>query len=151
MAISTALETLGYKQILPGTFPISSADQDSHQGTFRVVSVEFGIEKQNIMSPGAKFILPVGNDKITQIEYPNKEGLGDEQGSASQNCIHFVQDIFAQSNQEARLLVFQTTINSHRVGDDWSKLCQFLGLGYSVVERYRLRQFPEGHGGAWAL
>ncbi|KAL5354406.1 hypothetical protein ACLOAV_000495 [Pseudogymnoascus australis] len=136
MAISTALETLGFKQILPGTFPISSTDQYSNQGTFSVASVELGMEKQNIMSPGAKFILPVDNDMSTQIEYPNDEGLGDEQGFASayQNYTSLVQDIFAQSNQEARLLVFQTTTISHRVGDDWPKLCQFLSLGYSIVD-----------------
>ncbi|OBT65734.1 hypothetical protein VE03_03326 [Pseudogymnoascus sp. 23342-1-I1] len=151
--ITAALQTLGYKQILLGTPPVVSADHASDQGTFSVVSVELGIEEHSIMSPAAKFILPVEDDKITQIEYPNVEGFSDEQGFASgyQNYIRSVQDFFAQSDQEAKLLVFQIRKNSHRVGDDWPKLCQFLGLGYSVVERYRLRQFPQGHEEAWTL
>ena len=29
-----------------------------------------------------------------------------------------------------------------RMGDKWVRLCEFLGLDYSVVERLHLRDFP---------
>ncbi|OBT76331.1 hypothetical protein VF21_03324 [Pseudogymnoascus sp. 05NY08] len=105
------------------------------------------------MSPGAKFILPVEYDSILRMEDPNAEGFGDEQGFPNpyQNYTRLIHDYFVQSEQEASLLEFHITKNSDSVGDDWPKLCQFLGLGYSVVERYRLRQFPDGHGVAWML
>lgn len=151
--ISTALETLGYNRILPGDLPISSVDPASNQDTFSVLPMELEVEEHAIMSLGAKFILPVEYDNITQIKYSNVEGFGDEQGLASvyQNYTRSVHEFFAQSDQEPSLLEFQITKNSHRVGDDWFKLCQFLGLGYSVVERFRLRQFPQGHGKAWTI
>jgi len=142
--ISTALQTLGYKQIPPGDLPISSRDPTPNQGTFSLLSVELGIEKYSIMSPGAKFILLV--DNTMRIECPNEERFGAEQGYPKeyQNCARPVQDYFIQSGQDASLLEFHITSNSDRMADDWPKLCQFLGLGYSVVERYHLRQFPEG-------
>ncbi|KFY23156.1 hypothetical protein V493_06043 [Pseudogymnoascus sp. VKM F-4281 (FW-2241)] len=147
--ISTALQTLGYKKIIPGAIPISSADQASNQRTFSVVSIVSGIDEQSIMSPGAKFILPVEDDNIPQIEYSNGEGFGG--ASAYQNYARSAQDVFVQLDREESLLVFQITKNSHRVGTDWPMLCHFLGLGYSTVERYRLKQFPMGHKGAWTL
>lgn len=152
-AVSTALQTLGYEQILPGSLPIASADPASNEGTFSVLPVELGLEKHSIMSPGAKFILVVEDDSAMQIGYPNEEGFGGEQGygGSSRNYIRSVQDSFAQSNNGARLLEFQITKNNDRVGEDWAKLCQFLGLGYSVVERYRLRQFPDGQKEARSL
>lgn len=152
-AVSTALQTLGYKQIRPGYLPTSNDDQASNQGTFRVIYEVLGAEKHLTMLPGAKFILPVEYDNILQIEDQNGEGFGDEQGSPSpyQNYTCLVHDYFVQSQQEANLLEFHITKNSDRVGDDWPKLCQFLGLGYSIVERYRLRKFPDGHGEAGML
>lgn len=141
--ITTALQTLGYKKILPGDIPAASADHSPNQGTFSVISVELGVEEYSIMSPGAKYILPVEDDNVLRVEYPNVEGFSEQGfGSEYQNNRRSVHDYFAQSDHEANLLEFQITKNSDRVGDDWPRLCQFLGLGYSVVERYRLRQFP---------
>lgn len=153
MAVGTALKTLGYKQFRPGDLPTSNDDQASNQGTFGVVYEVMGAEKHIIISPGAKFILPVEYDNILQIEDQNGEGFGDEQGFPSpyQNYSRLVHDYFVQSGQEAILLEFHITKNSDRVGDDWPKLCQFLGVGYSIVERYRLRQFPDGHGETWMI
>lgn len=142
-AITTALQTLGYKKILPGDLPMDSADHSPNQATFSVISVELGVEEHSTMSPGAKYILPVEDDNFLRIEYPNGEGFGEQGfGSEYQNYRRSVYDYFTQSDHEANLLEFQVTQNSDRVGDDWPKLCQFLGLGYSVVERHHLRQFP---------
>ncbi|KFY36805.1 hypothetical protein V494_04971 [Pseudogymnoascus sp. VKM F-4513 (FW-928)] len=142
--VSTALQTLGYKQMQPGGPPISSADQAFSHGTFGILSEELEIEEHSIMSSGAKFIFPVDlDDTVAQIQYINGgEGFGGEHGFASlyRSNPRSIRGFFAQSDQEANLLELRITKNSDRVGDDWPKLCQFLGLGYSVVERYRLRK-----------
>jgi hypothetical protein len=164
-AISTALRTLGYRQILPPDVSINSRDSDSvAQDTFSVIASEFGVQGLSSISPSAKFIMPVEYDKAPQIDHSriqpserswldqsNEEGYGDDQGYAKSYQIYTssIHDFFAQPDQEAKLLEFHVNKDSPSMGEDWSTLCKFLGLGYSVVERHRLRQFPKGREAVW--
>ena len=48
-----------------------------------------------------------------------------------------------ESDCEGQLLTMDISQPEVRMGNKWPKLCHFLGLGYSIVERLHLRDFPK--------
>ncbi|KAH8884355.1 hypothetical protein GQ53DRAFT_399448 [Thozetella sp. PMI_491] len=77
--------------------------------------------------PTAKFILP----KATTAEATSTT---DYDRLIRELFACHPSDRFIELNLHAREHAFQ--------GETWVALCEFLGLGYSVVERLQLRQFP---------
>lgn len=165
-AISTALRTLGYRQILPPAITIDDPDLAAvTEGTFSVISLEFEVHGLCSILPGVKFIVPVEDENASQIDYsqinrgdrgwPNKEAYGEDQGQPGpyrnlSSLISLTHEFLAQSGGKPKVLEFQIKNDRHRMGDDWPTLCKFLGLGYSTVERLRLRKFPDGRKTVWA-
>ena len=127
--VGEALRILGYACMdfrgLNDSYDVSTYDfkvQSESSGEFTGLSW-IGRHYMNIIQnhPDAKFIVP-------HSEKPEVERF-----------------LFVDSERRARVLLMANGDSEGRVGDKWVRLCEFLGLGYSVVERLHLRDFPR-HG-----
>ncbi|KAI1109362.1 hypothetical protein F5Y14DRAFT_432769 [Nemania sp. NC0429] len=109
-----------------------------------------GTTYQNISraDPSARFILPITRSTASSSWFGGffqSPLLGHE--SQSDEDTDSIRAFFADkafSDGKPRLFeldVFPT--ESHAQAETWVALCDFLGLGYSIVERLKLWRFPE--------
>lgn len=77
--------------------------------------------------------------RFPEAKFINPRGKGHEQDSEARYA-----DAIALAEQEERLLALGVEEADDVVSEKWVQLSQFLGMGYSTVERLRLRQFPSG-------
>lgn len=139
IALGEALRTLGYSHV-------HAADANGQatlgSNTFTELSpcsaANVDLAMQN---PGARFILP------SKAVACHQQLLGacvtkspfDLPESHTQAVQHF----FAQKRHAHQLLVLNVSATAPSAqAENWVVLCEFLGLGYSIVERLKLWHFP---------
>ncbi|KAI1497594.1 hypothetical protein F5X99DRAFT_396314 [Biscogniauxia marginata] len=146
-AVTEALSTLGYSRTEDASYFSDQARPDPN--TYTVLSP--GTEYMNIsqLNPEAKFILPIGSrargsartrqswlKTVSQYERTANQVTPNEYTQA-------VRDFFAQTEASRQLLELDVHAPKAAMqAQTWVTLCDFLGLGYSVVERLKLWRFP---------
>lgn len=166
LALGNALQTLGYTHILPETLNSSLPQLSTH--TFTEISTNAASTELIIQYPNTKFIAPISSTRKAEI-------LGDglEKRPSANSWLTYlatwsarfqsdseietdeVMEI-AQHEQlnsiktslamEGRLLEIALDEQENYRGEKWLRLCKFLDLGYSVVERLNLKEFPSSVG-----
>ncbi|KAI1181162.1 hypothetical protein F4777DRAFT_4451 [Nemania sp. FL0916] len=137
-AVSSALTTLGYKHAAS----IAGSNSDApllglDPSTFAVL--ESGTAYMNISraNPEARFILPASATYSSWLGAPHDARI-DDNGADS------IRAFFAAESDSSQLLELDVLVpGSHDQAQSWVTLCDFLGLGYSVVERLKLWRFPQ--------
>ncbi|KAI1761335.1 hypothetical protein GGR53DRAFT_506007 [Hypoxylon sp. FL1150] len=122
-SLSKALDTLGYMRADAGPH---TSNQTASPYTYVEVSSSIQLEELSMSHPEAKFIIPRGKP------------------SRSENDLS-IQQAQAPFDEEKQH-VFHLDVLSRKAAtqaDNWIHLCEFLGLGYSTVERLKLWHFPE--------
>ncbi|KAI6080595.1 hypothetical protein F4821DRAFT_251185 [Hypoxylon rubiginosum] len=123
-SLSKALDTLGYMR---ADSELNPSNQTASPYTYVEVSSSIQLEELSMSHPEAKFIIPGGK--------PSRNG--DE---------FSIQQAIAHLGDEKHQHVFHLDVLSRKAAtqaDNWIHLCEFLGLGYSTVERLKLWHFPE--------
>lgn len=163
-AISKALRILGFTQIpLLGISNHSSEslalDGSQNLNTFTTLSSP--LEYINVASyhPDAKFIVPLGADehmRSNAMQPCTHSWLGGLdffwakyiQEASEEYLEHAasravsVREAFSDLGRRENLLEMVASEPGEHMEGKWLELCKFLGLGYSLVERLRLREFP---------
>lgn len=75
--------------------------------------------------------------RFPDAKFINPRGKGHRQDLEARYA-----DAVVLAEQEERLLALDLDARDGAVSEKWVQLSQFLGMGYSTVERLRLRQFP---------
>lgn len=167
--LAIALRTLGYARVdKHGTYQLQPPqDKGSNSSTYTALSSTLLYQDTVLSYPKAKFILPIrekceGRMRDAERRQPCAHSwLGSlatyiersdkRQGCDSWGYIDSVRSYFEAKQLEGRLLIIAIDESREgRVDDKWEDLCKFLQLGYSTVERLRLRAFPgKGRGVFW--
>ncbi|ESZ95597.1 hypothetical protein SBOR_3993 [Sclerotinia borealis F-4128] len=161
-ALGNALQTLGYTHISPKTLNNSLSHLSTH--TFTELPTNAAANELMIQYPNTKFIVPISSTRKQE----NRESELERRPCANSWLTHlaawsrlseFASDIdsvevidVAQHEElnsirsslekEGRLLEISLDEREHYRGEKWLRLCKFLDLGYSVVERLNLKEFP---------
>ncbi|KAI1438325.1 hypothetical protein GGR50DRAFT_641054 [Xylaria sp. CBS 124048] len=165
--LSSALDTLGYTQTsLPLSLSLSLSTDGTNAelgGTYAILTP--GAEQYKNISradPSARFILPLPRSESTGAK-SNYDWLGTTKSREQQqeqqqqpqqqpqpwsgpaHEVDAIRAFFAgQERESLRLLELDVFASgSHEQAQTWVTLCEFLGLGYSVVERLKLWHFPK--------
>ncbi|KAI0015954.1 hypothetical protein F4780DRAFT_783662 [Xylariomycetidae sp. FL0641] len=140
-AVTEALDILGYSHSTGGAiadYPTLDTD------TYTILSQ--GAEYQNIsrLHPEAKFILPTSSRPKAQSRFSYFfQTKPTTQQPVSREYQTSVRDFFEQTAGSPQLLELDVDApRSDLQAQTWVTLCEFLGLGYSMVERMKLWQFP---------
>ncbi|KAI1736656.1 hypothetical protein F4680DRAFT_451745 [Xylaria scruposa] len=149
-AVSSALNTLGYSYSEPTG---GSSDLGLNPSTYAVLEPGT-VSYQNISrdNPSARFILPAAATKAAEGSssswlgalFPERqpaENLRPDSADSIRAFFAEMEDTGRDASQLLELDVFAH--GSHAQAQTWVALCDFLGLGYSVVERLKLWQFPQ--------
>ncbi|KAI1825576.1 hypothetical protein F4861DRAFT_537825 [Xylaria intraflava] len=137
-AMSSALNTLGYTQASPQT-----ASGAESSGTY--AALEPGTAYKNISraNPEARFILPAqqtgaGHDRSGETKVREQW--------PGEHDVDSIRAFFAEMGESSTSRLLELDVfapRSHEQAQTWVALCDFLGLGYSVVERLKLWHFPK--------
>ncbi|TGO26755.1 hypothetical protein BPAE_0053g00080 [Botrytis paeoniae] len=178
-ALGNALQTLGYTHISAETLNSSLPQLSTH--TFTEIPMDGASNELMIRYPNTKFIVPVSSsrkhgDGESDVErrpcansWLNHLATWSKLSQYTSN-VHAAEDVkIAQPEKsesvknslkkEGRLLEIALDEQENYRGEKWLRLCKFLDLGYSVVERLNLKEFPSmeqekkaaGWGGMWRL
>ncbi|KAI1342170.1 hypothetical protein F5Y15DRAFT_333638 [Xylariaceae sp. FL0016] len=142
-AVTDVLHTLGYSRS-----ESPSLDGLAHPRADTYAVLAPGTEYMNISrtDPGAKFILPVEPASHARsgswlLSSPKPDPAGRD---ADGEYADAVRGFFA-ANDVSRQQLLELDVRAPRPdmqAQTWENLCDFLGLGYSVVERFKLWRFP---------
>ncbi|KAI0546281.1 hypothetical protein F4679DRAFT_587623 [Xylaria curta] len=145
-AVSSALNTLGYSY----SESTGSSDLGLNPSTYAVLEPGT-VSYQNISrdNPSARFILPAtkaadGSSSWLGALFPEQqpaENLRPDSADSIRAFFAEMEDAGRGASQLLELDVFAH--GSHDQAQTWVALCDFLGLGYSVVERLKLWHFPQ--------
>ncbi|KAI0444546.1 hypothetical protein F4803DRAFT_511057 [Xylaria telfairii] len=145
-AVSVALNTLGYSY----SETTAGSDLGLDPRTYAVLDPRTALYK-NISrdNPSARFILPapkVAGDSVSWLgaffqERQVAEDLQHDNVDLIRAFFAEMEDVGHGASQLLELDVFAH--GSHDQAQTWVALCDFLGLGYSVVERLKLWRFPQ--------
>ncbi|KAF2963524.1 hypothetical protein GQX73_g10041 [Xylaria multiplex] len=143
--MSSALNTLGY------SYAESTATGDVDLGldpsTYTILAP--GTEYRNISqhNPGARFILPTftkGSYSWLGVFSQEERVSQDLRSDDTDSIRSFFADMEEAGSGTSQLLELDMfSYDSHTQAQTWVTLCDFLGLGYSVVERLKLWRFPQ--------
>ncbi|CAJ2510371.1 Uu.00g050740.m01.CDS01 [Anthostomella pinea] len=146
-AVAEALNILGYSQWHP-----PHADHQTSRSlspdTYAVLA--FSTEYVNISrsNPDARFILPIEPKTRSSRPGPWLGALLQTRSAwrrkeVANEYAETVRDFFAREEASRQLLELDVDApRSDAQAQTWVALCDFLGLGYSVVERLKLWRFP---------
>ncbi|KAB8293893.1 hypothetical protein EYC80_009369 [Monilinia laxa] len=181
-ALGSALQTLGYTHISPDTLNSSLPQLSTH--TFTEIPTNAASNELMIQYPNTKFIVPVsstqrGENSESDLERRpcanswlthlaawsrlSKLTSDTESAQVIDTSQHDQLSSFKSSlKSEGRLLELALDKRENHRGEKWLSLCKFLDLGYSVVERLNLKDFPSagqgkkasgwgGNFGMWGL
>ncbi|KAI1347957.1 hypothetical protein F5Y01DRAFT_230981 [Xylaria sp. FL0043] len=145
-AVSSALNTLGYSYSDSTAGDGLGLDLDHSAYTI----LQPGTAYRNISrdNPGARFILPnlaTADSQSWLGSFSQEQRAGKELRSEDVDSIRaFFADMKGSGSGVSQLLELDVSAyDSHTQGQTWVALCDFLGLGYSVVERLKLWRFPQ--------
>ncbi|KAI0868452.1 hypothetical protein GGS24DRAFT_506774 [Hypoxylon argillaceum] len=150
-ALSSALNTLGYRH--SASIGSSGApDLGLDPRTFAVL--EPGAAYRNISrdNPGTRFILPAGAAAAADDAYyswlrvfsQGRQGRAKDGPSDSAAVRAFSAEMEKEdAGGRGASWFLELDVFARDQAQIWVELCDFLGLGYSVVERLRLWRFPQ--------
>ncbi|KAI1182951.1 hypothetical protein F5B17DRAFT_418224 [Nemania serpens] len=160
-AVSSALHTLGYAYSAFELGVSSSSSSSSRRNAALGVGQKSSLTYGNISraDPDARFILPVTRSSTTSPASSSWFGgfLSPQTGRESRLSdeapgLDSIREFFADrpfGNGKPRLYELDVSPLESRAcaraltkPETWVALCDFLGLGYSIVERLKLRRFP---------
>ncbi len=162
-SLRTALHTLGYSPTMfadspPANFSAAPSIANFDHSDDKSV-VELGCRQSYaelaVRYPSAKFILTLDEVTLRFLDgttlgsnslRPKDDALENSCQDANQDRTYVLslRAFFSRFDQENRVL--EIVIDDELEADDgerWVRLCRFLGLGYSIVERKRLKTFPK--------
>ncbi|KAJ8062922.1 hypothetical protein OCU04_008169 [Sclerotinia nivalis] len=177
-ALGNALQTLGYTYISSETLNSSLPQLSTH--TFTELPTNAASNELMLQYPNTKFIVPVSSaskeeNRVTDVERrpcanswlthlaawskllakPASEIDAKEAIEIAQH--EQLDSVRSSLEKEGRLLEISLDERENHRGEKWLRLCKFLDLGYSVVERLNLKEFPSSVGqerkvsGMWGL
>ncbi|KAI0851613.1 hypothetical protein F5Y00DRAFT_230254 [Daldinia vernicosa] len=124
VALSKALDTLGYSRL---DLESDILDQTILSNTYVEVTSNMQLAEIARSQPDAKFILPRGSRHIGEEDY-----------------ILSARNFFSKEKRSRKFLELDVlALKASSQAENWVQLCDFLGMGYSVVERLGLWQFPK--------
>ncbi|KAI8959095.1 hypothetical protein F5Y11DRAFT_334126 [Daldinia sp. FL1419] len=124
MALGKALDTLGYSRLDLGSDVL---DHAALSNTYAEVTSNMQLAEITRSQPDAKFILPRGNLRIGEEDY-----------------VLSARDFFSEQKRSSKFLELDVlALKTSSQAENWVQLCDFLGMGYSVVERLGLWHFPK--------
>ncbi|KAI0859244.1 hypothetical protein F4860DRAFT_483621 [Xylaria cubensis] len=147
-AVSSALNTLGYSYYESTR---SSSDLGLDPSTYAVLEPGT-VSYQNISrdNPSARFILLAttkaadGSSSWLGALFPERRLAGNSRPDSTDSIRAFFAEMEDAGRGASQLLELDVFAHgSHAQAQTWVALCDFLGLGYSVVERLKLWHFPQ--------
>ncbi|KAI1195436.1 hypothetical protein F5X97DRAFT_308277 [Nemania serpens] len=164
-ALASALHTLGYSvSELDVSVSVSASSSSGGGGnaaleagqkpslTYTILPPGTTYKNISRADPSARFILPVARSRPSSgsswFGGFFQSQLGQEsQSQSDEETESSIRAFFADkplSDGKPRLFELDVfPAESHAQAETWVALCDFLGLGYSVVERLKLWRFPE--------
>ncbi|KAI1414586.1 hypothetical protein F5Y13DRAFT_188252 [Hypoxylon sp. FL1857] len=152
VALSKALDTLGYTR--QGSKSNSNVNgQIASSNAYIEVTSDAQLTEISAAYPEAKFIVPQGSRLPAGRADP--PGLGtalwglgvdvEEQQQQQEPFQHFWANhtFFEERRVQGLLELDVLALESGAQAENWVALCEFLGMGYSVVERLGLWRFPK--------
>ncbi|KAI1214646.1 uncharacterized protein F4807DRAFT_4666 [Annulohypoxylon truncatum] len=155
--LSKALGKLGYihQEARQGNYSASSTPNiNANTNTYVEVTSDAQLLEISRAHPEAKFIIPSGSQLFSASEdgapgswWGRQRASGAELVGGEGGGIWFAQDFLSEKNENEKLdEVLELDVLALEKGaqaENWVRLCDFLGLGYSVVERLSLWHFPQ--------
>lgn len=146
MALSSALSILGYGQseleVSAGSNTALEADQKPL--TYTILPPGSAYKNISRADPSAKFILPITRSRASTWYGFFQTQIGQE--LESDEYTDSIRAFFADKTlSDGKPRLFELDVfppESHAQAETWVALCDFLGLGYSIVERLKLWRFP---------
>ncbi|KAF7861781.1 hypothetical protein EAF04_007664 [Stromatinia cepivora] len=162
-ALGNALQTLGYTHISSETLNSSLPQLSTH--TFTELPTNAASNELLLQYPNTKFIVPVSsaskeenraidlerrpcaNSWLTHLAAWSKLLAKPASEIEAKEAIEIAQheqldSVRISLEKEGRLLGISLDERENYRGEKWLRLCKFLDLGYSVVERLNLKEFP---------
>ncbi|KAI0835378.1 hypothetical protein F5Y06DRAFT_139330 [Hypoxylon sp. FL0890] len=138
-ALSKALDTLGYSR---------QGSQEASSSAYIEVTSDAQLTEIGRTYPEAKFIIPQG--RRHPMGTHDLSGIGavfwgrgacTEQRSSQHDWSNHT--VFEEKRLQGLLELDVLTLEAGAQAENWVALCEFLGMGYSVVERLGLWHFPQ--------
>ncbi|KAI0456719.1 hypothetical protein F5B21DRAFT_466514 [Xylaria acuta] len=152
-AVSSALNTLGYSYAESTVSSSSSSSGALGLDPSTYAVLEAGtVSYQNISrdNPSARFILPATKAADGSLSswlgafFQERQVAEDLRSDSADSIRAFFAEMEEAGLGASQLLELDVFAHgSHDQAQTWVALCDFLGLGYSVVERLRLWRFPQ--------
>ncbi|KAI2463375.1 hypothetical protein F4781DRAFT_125822 [Annulohypoxylon bovei var. microspora] len=146
--LGKALGKLGYSHQDPIT---TQGNYSASPNTYVEVTSDTQLLDIAKSHPEAKFIVPRGSRLSAQYDDGSSElgaaswwwgqGAGTEL-VAGEDSVWFAQAFLSEKKLDGVLELDVLALEAGAQAENWVRLCDFLGLGYSVVERFGLWHFP---------
>ncbi len=145
-AVSSALDTLGYRY--SESTSSNGIDLSTDPSTYAILQPGTAYKNISRENPEARFILPnfAADDSHSWLGlFSQEQRMGKDLRSNDADSIRaFFADTEDARRGTSQLLELDVSNHdSHAQAQAWVTLCDFLGLGYSVVERLKLWRFPQ--------
>ncbi|KAI1135088.1 hypothetical protein F5Y05DRAFT_181885 [Hypoxylon sp. FL0543] len=139
LALGKALDTLGYNR---------QGNQQSAYNAYIEVTSDAQLTEIGRSYPEAKFIIPEGRRRATKAPDPSGigaafwgRGAATEVKSAQHDWANHT--VLEEKRLQGLLELDVLALEAGAQAENWVALCEFLGMGYSVVERLGLWHFPQ--------
>ncbi|KAI0112641.1 hypothetical protein F4776DRAFT_640164 [Hypoxylon sp. NC0597] len=148
LALGKALDTLGYTR--QGT---TKPNPDAPSNAYIEVTSDAQLTEIGRSYPEAKFIIPQGSRLPPPRHADDLAGIGPAlwgrggAGAGAERESSLPHDwanhtLFEEKRLQGLLELDVLALEAGAQAENWVALCQFLGMGYSVVERLGLWHFP---------
>ncbi|XXH00610.1 hypothetical protein Hte_006958 [Hypoxylon texense] len=146
-SLGKALDTLGYISADPWS---GLSNETTSAYTYMEVSSKTQLKDLARSHPEAKFIVPKGRPRSrSRGDWCAARWIGGtchDQKSLELRDDDHIEQALTHFPDEKRRHVFLLDVFSREEptqAENWINLCEFLGMGYSTVERLKLWHFPE--------
>ncbi|KAJ2993931.1 hypothetical protein NUW58_g1692 [Xylaria curta] len=145
-ALSSVFNTLGYShsELAISVSSNAALEVDQRPLTYTILAPGAAYKNISRADPSAKFILPITRSTVSSWFGLLQTQIGQE--LQSDEYTDSIRAFFAdKTSSDGKPRLFELDVfpaESHTQAETWVALCDFLGLGYSIVERLKLWQFP---------
>ncbi|KAI1452706.1 hypothetical protein F4805DRAFT_446366 [Annulohypoxylon moriforme] len=144
--LSKALSKLGYIHQDPNTSRQSNYTSNIEANTYVEVTSDTQLLEIANLHPEAKFIIPRGSRLSASSSWWGSELMTTREASSGSGGggSWFAQPFVSEKEEVNGILELDVlALEKGAQAENWVRLCDFLGLGYSVVERFGLWHFPQ--------
>lgn len=143
--LSKALDTLGYRHLSHAS---NLGNQTALYKTYVLISSHAQLAEIIRSQPEAKFILPrrtpTLKGRASWLWRQDDEDGQHSQLQSEEDYIQSTRTLFSGEERSQGLLELEVLgQRTAAQAENWVLLCDFLGMGYSVVERLNLWHFPQ--------